>query len=875
MRGILLFFYLISFAVLSQNTSYQIGDNVQGGIVFYLDEEEGYGLVVGESSIGSYEYGCYGDLVSGADGDMVGDGFQNTLDIIASGCTSETNELTAAQACMEHVEGGFDDWYLPSKGELNMIYSNLVVNGLHGAIEIKWYKSSTELDMNNAFARRLSQGQAGAINKSTAHNVLPIRLFSIDVIEMGCTDELAHNYDSSANTDDGSCEYLGCTNELAYNYDSNVSIDDGTCVTNPQDACISFTPVATEYMSASEYEIVIQEFTSSYTLDGFVTTLMLESCKENGLVDAQLSLVTLPSMSVIESVIVSSDLIPARLGGCSTTNFGPVNFEFSSSMELGETYGLMLESFNGNGSISWQRSSTPTDPSNPYTGGDMYILEGMCEEMGMPSDECLYSNSNLDMQFSVCAIVYGCTDELAHNYDSSANTGDGSCEYLGCTDELAHNYDSLANTDDGSCEYLGCIDELACNFNTSATINDYSCAYTSWYIQAEIEELDGIIMYENNNETVNYEATEMPNLGLSLGSNFELYVNVESSDITFNANNIVAVVPAIVVLGNSSYDIEANVSVFNTENNDQINIEASIIQDGFVNDVHVQYNGVGALDNYSFEQGLPDLTLFGINSNQTHISSYFDDDELADQIYLDYDISASYEVSESTTSVSSCGLEYPEATNTFVEIFGCTDNLACNYVTGLLFNDGSCEYALEFYDCQSNCVNDMDADGVCDELEIIGCQNQLATNYNENATDNEGCLFSEEVFSSQQSAISLQQDSIQILNLELETQNSTLDSLTSVLEEAQENQETHSEVTRYIEIPEGWSMFGYTCADSVNVTDALGMHSSQIEIVKDEWGLAWLIEYNYNALGSLQYGQGYQIKTTEAIDDFQFCPNVE
>lgn len=49
--------------------------------------------------------------------------------------------------------------------------------------------------------------------------------------------------------------------------------------------------------------------------------------------------------------------------------------------------------------------------------------------------------------------VYGCTDSTADNYNSSANTNDGSCIYKGCTDVNAKNYNSKSNTPDGSCLY--------------------------------------------------------------------------------------------------------------------------------------------------------------------------------------------------------------------------------------------------------------------------------------------------------------------------------------------------------------------------------------------------------------------------------------
>ena len=49
------------------------------------------------------------------------------------------------------------------------------------------------------------------------------------------------------------------------------------------------------------------------------------------------------------------------------------------------------------------------------------------------------------------------------------------------------------------------------------------------------------------------------------------------------------------------------------------------------------------------------------------------------------------------------------------ELDGCTDPLACNYNEFVTDDDGSCEYALEFYDCNGNCLQDLDGDGICDE----------------------------------------------------------------------------------------------------------------------------------------------------------------
>lgn len=66
-----------------------------------------------------------------------------------------------------------------------------------------------------------------------------------------------------------------------------------------------------------------------------------------------------------------------------------------------------------------------------------------------------------------------------------------------------------------------------------------------------------------------------------------------------------------------------------------------------------------------------------------------------------------------------------------------TDN-ACAY--------GDCVFPPANLDCNFNCVNDTDNDGVCDEFEVLGCTDINACNYNPNATESDpsqcttGCL---------------------------------------------------------------------------------------------------------------------------------------
>ena len=73
-------------------------------------------------------------------------------------------------------------------------------------------------------------------------------------------------------------------------------------------------------------------------------------------------------------------------------------------------------------------------------------------------------------------------------------------------------------------------------------------------------------------------------------------------------------------------------------------------------------------------------------------------------------------------------------------------NVAC--VVGTV-EPGLCDCAgtapNEGYDCEGVCLNDEDGDGVCDEFEVLGCTDTNAFNFNEEATEDAGCEYLNEL----------------------------------------------------------------------------------------------------------------------------------
>ena len=283
----------------------------------------------------------------------------------------------------------------------------------------------------------------------------------------GCTDETACNYDAEATTDDGSCDFascVGCTDAEACNYNPDATVDDGSCVMpDPVDGCTDtcdFPVSVSEAALAQTVAGTAVEFGAYGTLSSLEVTLEWSQAEGTGAWPADLLVeIGLPDGSCV------------ALGGYDVTS--------ATCTDLGNYTVVWPDTWWVNTAGTYTTSIDLSGAALSGTGlWSITLINGWATG----------GSSNYDATFTMTGLctsddidIPGCTDPTACNYNPSATTDDGSCDFSscsGCTNPDACNYNPAAVTDDGSCEFTscaGCTEIFSCNFDPNATIDDGSC----------------------------------------------------------------------------------------------------------------------------------------------------------------------------------------------------------------------------------------------------------------------------------------------------------------------------------------------------------------------------------------------------------------
>jgi len=167
---------------------YSVGETgPSGGTIFYVNMRRAAGSQYFEAACYGWQHncvsgyadpmavwGCIGSSIAGADGLLIGNGEQNTADILA-GCATSGIAARLADEYTRTVNGVvYEDWFLPSQDELiNMQYWDNEIGGFSPY----YYLSSFEVSAVLVGSVVFTDGSQNTYPKHVSGNVRPVRSF--------------------------------------------------------------------------------------------------------------------------------------------------------------------------------------------------------------------------------------------------------------------------------------------------------------------------------------------------------------------------------------------------------------------------------------------------------------------------------------------------------------------------------------------------------------------------------------------------------------------------------------------------------------------------------------------------------------------------
>lgn len=528
---------------------------------------------------------------------------------------------------------------------------------------------------------------------------------TLDLID-GCTDPAACNFDPTADSDDGSCEYLSCacSDPLSCNYDPDA---EGTEITVTEDFDWADAPT-----------IFVDQF---LPVDDYWENPTLVSMTSGTWEVLDNSSFSCASQSSPNSITWNSS---------QTTSSATFTF-FESTSNLSFTTG-------GGGTNTFTLTHDGGTSVYSYPGGGDAGTFVSFSETGITTLE-IDTNSP------------GCLDDMSFTANAQQ------CTYPGCDDPLACNYDPEAGCSDGSCEYescVGCTDPIACNYDPDAI--------PGGGLETFFEDFDSVFapttFAEQDQPISDYVVS--PYLTITAGtwevldiSSFSCDALSEPNAITWNptATTTFATLSFTLPASDVSFWIADNVNLTLTVNhssgstvldlfgNGDAGLLVDLDQSGITSLEFSDTDHFGCFDNLTYSVGVEDCVYPGCTDD---LACNFDAEAGCE------DESCEYETCAGCTDPDAVNFN-PEATiddgscTYSSSCGGCLDPEACNFNPEATVDSEICYFAPLGFNCDGTCV-DADDDGLCDYLTdgYPGCTAPGALNYQPGAvTDDGSCIF--------------------------------------------------------------------------------------------------------------------------------------
>ena len=527
-----------------------------------------------------------------------------------------------------------------------------------------------------------SEVQVDGLDEDTKLTLCEGNTFSPAMRIAGCMDQTAANYASCATIDFG-CEYPGCTSPKACNYDPGANVDDGSCDLISCAGC----PLG---------------FACNYDPDADL--YRVESCD---FADC--------GEGMAESGVDRNGF--SLVDGCTipqACNYNP-DAEVEDGSCTFDCYGCLdTEACNYDATFTLPSNETCLYKADLYPSA-FVDCDGVC-----------YNDVNAN---GVCdeEEVSGCMDFGACNFNANATLDDGQCDYVscaGCTNAQACNYDAEALITDGSCDYescKGCTASLACNYDFEATIDDGTCTFpVDLYNKTYVDCAGDCLNDENANGVC--DEVEIPGCMDTAACLYDEDATIDDGSCDYTSCAGCTDPTAC------NYDPGATIDDGQCAHPEDLYPE-------YIVDGEAVVDCVGRCNNDTDNDDVCDE--LEIPGCQDPLACNFNP-EATDDDGSCFDAEEGYDCDgnclEDTDGDGVCDP---------FEIDGCTDTTACNYASDATEEDGSCTYPAETYlDCAGNCLNDADGDGICDELEVTGCTDENACNFDPAATDeDDSCTY--------------------------------------------------------------------------------------------------------------------------------------